>query len=171
MVSNAARYVGRTLLALLFTSACGQRASGFVVDPTVKTVEPHVTFVSAGGYWESERRYGHYRVVVVTHCADYCTEDVFLEQIDFGSIVAGIVHAVSVPQTKPLKVVNAAFYPDLKWQNQIELHLADVRHEQFSRLCLTIAAGLELSSRSGPCERLPARPPRTYGGIKATPFW
>lgn len=136
--------------------ACGDPAtsdqSAGSPDDTV-TADPAVTFVSTGGYWESGRARGVYRVVVKTYCGEHCTEQVLLEQIRQSlTLPDKIRSAVPVPETAPLRVEGVDFWPSGKWTGEIEFRLTDEDSKQPSRLCLRVRDEKN-TARSGPCAR------------------
>ena len=79
------------------------RDQGAILPGANATADPAVTFVSSGGYWESDRAHGRSRVVVKTHCGEHCAEEVILEQIDESAPALGIRQAVPVPETAPMR--------------------------------------------------------------------
>jgi hypothetical protein len=109
-----------------------------------------VTFVSAGGYWESGSAHGRYRVVVKTDCSEHCAEQVLLEQIDESAPTGTIRQVLPVPETAPMRVESVNFWPSGKWTGQIEFRLTDDDGKQSSRLCLQVTDQKNVA-RNGAC--------------------
>jgi hypothetical protein len=114
------------------------------------TADPAVTFVSAGGYWESGSAHGRYRVVVKTRCGEHCSEEVLLEQIDESGPTGSIRQVVPVPETAPMRVESVNFWPSGRWTGEIEIRLTDDDGKHPSRLCLNVT-DQKNAARHGPC--------------------
>jgi len=121
-----------------------------VLPSGTQTADPAVTFVSAGGYWESGSARGRYRVVVKTHCGEHCVEEVLLEQIDESAAGGSIRRVVPVPETAPMRVESVNFWPTGKWNGEVEFRLTGDDGKHSSRLCLKVTDGNN-TTRNGPC--------------------
>lgn len=129
----------------------GKPSNGDQAADPAFTAHPAVTFVAAGGYWESGTASGTYRVIVKTHCGEHCAEEVLLEQVDESPPDGSIHRVVPVPETSTMRVESVNFWPSGKWNGEVEFRLTDDDGKQRALLCLDIAEGGKHESRSGPC--------------------
>jgi hypothetical protein len=118
----------------------------------VQTADPSVTLVATGGYWQSDKARGRFRVIVKTHCGEHCAEEVLLEQLDESPPDERIHQVVPVPETSPMRVESVNFWPAGKWNGEVEFRLTDDDGKHRSLLCLKIGPSGKYESRSGPCK-------------------
>ena len=118
------------------------------------SIDPDISFIEAGGYWEQGFRSGRYRVVVQTRCSpEHCYDRLYVQWLETKGPETKVVSTHYIKETGDLINFKKVRLVPAKAGTSVEVESEVAGGEYKSHLCLRLRTPGEYSHTEGPCRK------------------
>ena len=116
------------------------------------SIDPTISFVEVGGYWEQGSSSGRYRVVVQTRCSpEHCYDRLYVQWLEIKGPETKVVSTHYIKETGDLMNFKKVQLVPAKAGTIVEVESEAAGGEIKSRSCLRLRTPGEYSHTEGPC--------------------